>query len=31
MLPFLLIQTRADDAVAADEVRSTTVLGGFGP
>ncbi|NUL45653.1 glutamine amidotransferase [Cellulosimicrobium funkei] len=29
MLPFLLIQTRADDAVAADEVRSTTELGGF--
>ncbi|MEW1981636.1 glutamine amidotransferase [Citricoccus sp. NPDC079358] len=29
MLPFLLIQTRADDAVAADEVRSTTALGGF--
>lgn len=31
VLPFLLIQTRADDAVAADEVRSTTDLGGFGP
>lgn len=31
MLPFLLIQTRADDAVAADELRSTTALGGFGP
>ena len=31
MLPFLLIQTRSDDAVAADEVRSTTLLGGFGP
>lgn len=30
MLPFLLIQTRSDDAVAADEVRSTTELGGFG-
>lgn len=29
MLPFLLIQTRADDAVAADERRSTTELGGF--
>ncbi|HEY4614787.1 MAG TPA: glutamine amidotransferase [Citricoccus sp.] len=31
MLPFLLIQTRADDAVAADELRSTTALGGFAP
>lgn len=31
MLPFLLIQTRSDDSVAADEVRSTTLLGGFGP
>lgn len=31
MLPFLLIQTRADDPVAADELRSTTGLGGFGP
>ena len=31
MLPFLLIQTRSDDSVAADEVRSSTVLGGFGP
>ncbi|MGM7666384.1 glutamine amidotransferase [Microbacterium sp. A93] len=31
MLPFLLIQTRADDPVAADELRSTTELGGFAP
>ncbi|QCU78866.1 glutamine amidotransferase [Citricoccus sp. SGAir0253] len=31
MLPFLLVQTRSDDAVAADEVRSTTALGGFAP
>lgn len=30
VLPFLLIQTRSDDSVAADEVRSTTVLGRFG-
>lgn len=31
MLPFLLIQTRDDDAVVADELRSTAELGGFGP
>ncbi|GAA1354371.1 glutamine amidotransferase [Falsarthrobacter nasiphocae] len=31
MLPFLLIQTREDDDVAADELRSTTALGGFAP
>lgn len=29
MLPFLLIQTRSDDSAAADELRSTTELGGF--
>lgn len=31
MLPFLLIQTRADDSAVADELRSTTELGAFGP
>ena len=29
MLPFLLIQTRVDDDIAADELRSTRQLGGF--
>lgn len=31
MLPFLLIQTRADDDVVADELRSTVAQGGFSP
>ena len=30
MLPFLLIQTRSHDDVVADELRSTSRLGGFG-
>lgn len=30
MRPFLLIQTRSDDDVQADELRSTTELSGFG-
>lgn len=29
--PVLLIQTRADDAAAADEMRSTAALGEFAP
>jgi GMP synthase (glutamine-hydrolysing) len=31
MRPFLLIQTRVDDDLAADELRSTRELGGFSP
>lgn len=31
MRPFLLIQTRSGEDTVADELRSTTALGGFGP